>query len=54
MKKKKIKTYLANNSGRTVASTEIRDKLFPNMPDKIKDNAAYEIQVVLGRAYSGN
>ena len=52
--KEKIKTYLANNPGRTVMSTEIRDNLFPNMPIKIKDNAAHEIQVVLGRPYSGH
>jgi len=53
--KKNIQTYLDNNSAnRTVESTEILANLFPGMPDEIKGNAAHEIQVVLGRAYSGN
>jgi hypothetical protein len=52
--KAKIKQYVIDNSDRTVPSTEIRDNLFPDMSNDVKDNAAYEIQVVLGRAYSGN
>ena len=52
--KKKIKKYLDDNSSRTVSSTEIRDNLFPDISQRAKDNAAYEIQVILGRAYRGN
>jgi hypothetical protein len=52
--KQKIKKYLNDNSSRTVLSTEIRDKLFPDISQKAKDNAAHEIQVILGRAYSGS
>jgi hypothetical protein len=47
--KQKIKEYIADNSERIVESTEIRDKLFPDISLRAKDNAAYEIQVILGR-----
>ena len=49
--KKKIKDYLEKN--KTSTSTEIRDNLFPDISEQAKDNAAYEIQVILGRAYNG-
>ena len=52
--KEQIKKYLENNKNRTVSSTEIRDKLFPDISEKAKNSAAYEIQVILGRAYSGS
>lgn len=45
--------YAKNYRSRTVPSTVIRDSLFPRMPEKLKNNAAWEIQVVLGRDYSG-
>ena len=50
----KIKKYLKDNetNGRTVRSTEIRDALFPDISKTAKDNAAHEIQVILGRAWS--
>ena len=50
-KKKKIKDYLEKN--KTSTSTEIRDNLFPDISEQARDNAAYEIQVILGRAYNG-
>jgi len=49
--KEKIRQYLKANPGSS--STTIRDELFPGMDEKNKNNAAYEIQVVLGRAYAG-
>jgi hypothetical protein len=51
--KDKIHKYIADNPNRIVSSTEIRDNLFPDMRDELKENAAWEIQVVLGRGYSG-
>lgn len=51
--KDKIRKYIADNPNRIVSSTEIRDNLFPDMRDEIKDNAAWEIQVVTGRDYRG-
>ena len=51
--KDKIRKYIDDNPNRIVRSTEIRDNLFPDMRDELKDNAAWEIQVVLGRGYSG-
>ena len=51
----RIKKYLKDNevNGKVVRSTEIRDKLFPFISENAKDNAAFEIQVILGRAYTG-
>ena len=53
--KEKIKKYLKDNetTSRPVSSTEIRDMLFPDISEKAKNNAAYEIQVILGRVYNG-
>ena len=51
--KEQIKKYLEDNKNREVSSTEIRDILFPDISEKAKDNAAWEIQVILGRAYNG-
>jgi hypothetical protein len=51
--KQKIKEYLANSKNRWTESTEIRDALFPNISEKAKDNAAHEIQSVLGRGAAG-
>ena len=47
-----IRNYLATHP--QASSVDIRDALFPDIPDKLKPNAAWEIQVILGRAYSGN
>jgi hypothetical protein len=32
------------------SSTVIRDNLFPNIHEDLKNKAAYEIQIILGRA----
>jgi hypothetical protein len=40
-------------NGKIVRSTEIRDRLFPFISKNAKENAAFEIQVILGRAYTG-
>ena len=52
--KEQIKKYLEDNKSREVSSTEIRDNLFPGISEKANNSAEYEIQVILGRAYSGN
>jgi hypothetical protein len=49
--KLQIKQYLENYPNSS--STLILDSLFPTMQPDLKQNAAYEIQVVLGRAYAG-
>ena len=49
--KKKITDYF--NTNKEASATDIRDALFPEMDEKYKENAAYEIQVVTGRAYTG-
>ncbi len=49
--KKKITDYF--NTNKEASATDIRDALFPEMDEKYKKNAAYEIQVVTGRAYTG-
>jgi hypothetical protein len=49
--KRQIKQYLENYPNSS--STFIMDKLFPTMQPDLKQNAAHEIQVVLGRAYAG-
>ena len=49
--KDRIKKILEENPG--IRSTAIRDQLFPDMDPALKDNAEYEIQVVLGRDYHG-
>jgi hypothetical protein len=51
--KQKIREYVIGKSSFISADT-ILDDLFPNMRNEIKSNAAYEIQVILGRAYAGN
>ena len=45
--KRNIKNYLKEHPGSL--STTIRENLFPNMSENLKQNANYEIQVVLGR-----
>jgi len=45
------KKILGENPG--IRSTAILDQLFPDMDPALKDNAKYEIQVVLGRDYHG-
>jgi hypothetical protein len=47
-----IRNYLVTHP--QASSVDIRDALFPDIPDKLKPNAAWEIQVILARAYSGN
>ena len=42
-----------SHTNNTVSSTQIRDELFPDIPPDAKENAASEIQSVLGRGYSG-
>ena len=42
------------NKPHQILSTEIWDTLFPSMPPEVKTNAVYKIQLILGRAYSGN
>ncbi len=49
--KEKIRQYLKYHPNSS--STTIRDALFKDIPILGKDNAAWNIQVVLGRAYSG-
>ena len=49
--KRQIKQYLQTYPNSS--STIILDSLFPTMQPDSKQNAAYEIQVVLGRAYAG-
>jgi len=49
--KLQIKQYLQNYPN--CSSTIILDNLFPTMQPHLKQNAAYEIQVVLERAYIG-
>uniref|UniRef100_A0A6C0D654 Uncharacterized protein n=1 Tax=viral metagenome TaxID=1070528 RepID=A0A6C0D654_9ZZZZ len=48
-----IKDYNNANKPRIVPSTEIRDKLFPEMSESAKGNAAYKIQIILNRVYNG-
>jgi len=49
--KAQIKQFLQTYPN--VSSMVILDRLFPTMQKELKQNAAYEIQVVLGRAYCG-
>ncbi len=49
--KRQIKQYLQTYPNSS--STLILDILFPTIPKNFKQNAAYEIQVVLGRDYAG-
>uniref|UniRef100_A0A6C0HJ08 Uncharacterized protein n=1 Tax=viral metagenome TaxID=1070528 RepID=A0A6C0HJ08_9ZZZZ len=49
--KEQIKQFIQTYPN--TSSTVILDRLFPTMQKELKHNAAYEIQVVLGRAYCG-
>ena len=51
--KNKEREIRAANGYRVVYSTEILEQLFPDMPDNAKNSANYQIQVALGRVYSG-